>query len=159
MHRLVSTVVLAGMLSASVSFAQTGVPAVSGSSAVAAPDARSAFVDALVKRWGPHVTELYHMDASVWAANMAQTFASASLDALAQATQARTFTAMNETLVASSGVEAARDVAQKLGDIAIDLVYVPVTPCRIFDTRVVGGPITANSTRNFDITSIANYSV
>jgi hypothetical protein len=30
-----------------------------------------------------------------------------------------------------------------------DLVYTPVTPCRIIDTRIAGGPIAAGSTRNF----------
>jgi hypothetical protein len=30
-----------------------------------------------------------------------------------------------------------------------DLVYTPVTPCRIIDTRLAGGPIAAGTTRNF----------
>ena len=30
-----------------------------------------------------------------------------------------------------------------------NLIYVPVNPCRLVDTRNAGGPIPANSTRNF----------
>ncbi|HXK11355.1 MAG TPA: hypothetical protein VMT70_17050, partial [Vicinamibacteria bacterium] len=39
-----------------------------------------------------------------------------------------------------------------LGDTALDLVYTPVTPCRIIDTRLAGGPIPANTTRDFKVT-------
>jgi hypothetical protein len=36
-------------------------------------------------------------------------------------------------------------------------VYVPVTPCRILDTRIVGGPIPANSFRDFDLTDVVRF--
>jgi hypothetical protein len=36
-----------------------------------------------------------------------------------------------------------------LGDTAADLVFTPVTPCRIIDTTLAGGPIPAGSTRDF----------
>lgn len=45
-----------------------------------------------------------------------------------------------------------------MGDIASDLVYVPVTPCRIADTRVAGGVITQGATRGFDVTAVSNFS-
>jgi hypothetical protein len=35
-----------------------------------------------------------------------------------------------------------------------DLVYTPVTPCRIIDTRLGGGPIAAGSTRDFIVSGI-----
>lgn len=40
-----------------------------------------------------------------------------------------------------------------LGSFSSDTVYTPVTPCRIVDTRVAGsgGPLTANTTRTFDV--------
>ncbi len=44
-----------------------------------------------------------------------------------------------------------------LGDASADLVYTPVTPCRIADTRVAGGALTANVQRTFDGVS-ANFS-
>jgi hypothetical protein len=39
-----------------------------------------------------------------------------------------------------------------LGDSGADLVYTPVTPCRIIDTRFAGGPIAAGFTRAFKVT-------
>jgi len=44
-----------------------------------------------------------------------------------------------------------------LGDSQADLVYTPVTPCRIIDTRYAGGPIPAGTTRSFLVTG-TNYS-
>ena len=34
-----------------------------------------------------------------------------------------------------------------------DMVYTPITPCRLFDTRVTGGAIAANTQRNFLVTA------
>jgi hypothetical protein len=39
-----------------------------------------------------------------------------------------------------------------LGDSQADLVYTPVAPCRIIDTRLAGGPIAAGATRGFRVT-------
>jgi hypothetical protein len=39
-----------------------------------------------------------------------------------------------------------------LGDSQADLVYTPVTPCRIIDTRIVGGVIAAGTTTSFLVT-------
>jgi hypothetical protein len=39
-----------------------------------------------------------------------------------------------------------------LGDSQADLVYTPVTPCRIIDTRIAGGQIAEGTTRNFRVT-------
>jgi hypothetical protein len=38
-----------------------------------------------------------------------------------------------------------------LGDLADDLVYTPISPCRIVDTRVAGGAIAGGTTRSFDV--------
>jgi hypothetical protein len=48
--------------------------------------------------------------------------------------------------------EDARTVLNSLGDSQADLVYTPVTPCRIIDTRLAGGPIPAGTTRDFLVT-------
>jgi hypothetical protein len=34
-----------------------------------------------------------------------------------------------------------------------DMVYTPITPCRLFDTRLAGGPIAAGTQRNFLVTA------
>ena len=44
-----------------------------------------------------------------------------------------------------------------LGDSQADLVYTPVTPCRIIDTRLAGGAIAAGTTRSFLVTG-TNFS-
>jgi hypothetical protein len=43
-----------------------------------------------------------------------------------------------------------RPVRKALGDATADLAYTPVTPCRIADTRVVGGSLAAGVARTFD---------
>jgi hypothetical protein len=123
---------------------------------------RAQSVYRIVAKWGPHVQEAYRTDPRRWADSMAQVFAKASPDALQRAAEARTFAAMNDALLALSspaGMSAPRSAsgAKALGDPDRDLVYVPVTPCRILDTRVVGGPIPANSFRDFDLTDVIRF--
>src|SRR5262245_56337155 len=40
-------------------------------------------------------------------------------------------------------------VHAKLGSTTTDQVFIPITPCRVVDTRNVGGPINFGTTRNF----------
>jgi hypothetical protein len=51
-----------------------------------------------------------------------------------------------DTLVAPEG-----GTAELLGDTTADLVYTPITPCRLVDTRVGGGILGASSARTFDV--------
>src|SRR6266571_4463186 len=44
-----------------------------------------------------------------------------------------------------------------LGDSQADLVYTPVIPCRIIDTRLAGGAIGAGTTRSFLVTGTLNF--
>lgn len=46
----------------------------------------------------------------------------------------------------------------QLGSAATDLVFTPVPSCRIFDTRIAGGALVANTARNFDVTAVSDYS-
>jgi hypothetical protein len=39
----------------------------------------------------------------------------------------------------------------------VDLVFTPITPCRIINTTVSGGPITAGSTRNFVVAGTTGF--
>lgn len=133
---------------------------------------RGELVHRIVMKWGNHVQEAYRADVRRWAKDLGPVFATASLDSLLKAAQATSFDAMNDALLIDRDGNTAdgrltiantntvlASASKALGDADTDLVYVPVTPCRILDTRVVGGVIAANSTRNFDITSIANYSI
>jgi hypothetical protein len=57
------------------------------------------------------------------------------------------------TAVMDVGTQLAKQMqsakAAKLGSPTTDLVFVPFTPCRVVDTRNVGGPISAGTQRNF----------
>lgn len=46
----------------------------------------------------------------------------------------------------------------QLGSAATDLVFTPITPCRVIDTRTAGGLIASGGTRSFEVTTTANYS-
>jgi hypothetical protein len=47
--------------------------------------------------------------------------------------------------------------AKALGDAETELVFVPVAPCRVIDTRLAGGPIGANQMRSFEIAGTENF--
>jgi hypothetical protein len=55
---------------------------------------------------------------------------------------------MGRTMTVASRTKAGV-VPKALGSSGSDLVYTPITPCRIVDTRLVGGALSANSTRSF----------
>ncbi len=47
-------------------------------------------------------------------------------------------------------------VAKDIGDSTSDLLFVPVQPCRIIDTRLAGGPLAAGVQRDFQVTGSAS---
>ena len=52
--------------------------------------------------------------------------------------------------VAAAGVGATGAVRTKdLGSVTVDLVFLPISPCRIIDTTVTGTPMTSGEQRNF----------
>lgn len=126
---------------------------------------RGQLVHDIVLKWGVAVQTTYHADVHRWAEAMGPVFADAPLDTLAKAAAAKSFDEMNNTLLASRArkpvdAQAAllktnttlASAPKVLGDAANDLVFVPVTPCRIIDTRLAGGAIAANTARDFDVT-------
>ena len=48
-------------------------------------------------------------------------------------------------------------VYAEIGDTGTDLIYTPVAPCRIIDTRNAGGPIAGNATRNFLVAGTTGF--
>lgn len=114
---------------------------------------RAQWVYRIVARWGTHVQEAYRTDPHRWADSMALVFARAPISSLRNAAAANSFKSMNDALLAMPMPAGGK----ALGDPAQDLVYVPVTPCRILDTRIVGGPIPANSFRDFDLTDVIRF--
>ena len=62
---------------------------------------------------------------------------------------------INTSKKAAAQSQASGDRSKALGDLDKDLVYTPVIPCRLFDTRISqggSGPIAAGGIKNFDTT-------
>lgn len=114
---------------------------------------RGQLVYQIVEKWAPYVQEAHNVDAKTWARSMQSAFNAASLDSLQQAADARTYNVMAASLTDG------KVTPNALGDISTDLVFVPIAPCRVFDTRANGGaPIAAGSTRGIDVSAISDYS-
>ena len=130
--------------------------------------ARGELVHKIVMKWGAHVQEAYRIDVRGWATEMGPVFAKADMDTLRMAADAPSFEAMNEAFIRNTQSssraqnklmeDSGQASAKTLGEIANDLVFVPITPCRIADTRLAIGQIAANSVRSFDVTAVTDYS-
>ena len=59
-------------------------------------------------------------------------------------------TGNNAAPAGKTSASGSADVAEALGDGTTDLVYKPITPCRILDTRVGGGAIPANTAKTYN---------
>ncbi|NUO77922.1 MAG: hypothetical protein HOQ32_18160 [Lysobacter sp.] len=120
---------------------------------------RGELVYRIVRKWGPHVQEAYRTDLGQWARQMGPVFAKSPMSALQRAADARDFESMNDALLGKAGLRSASQVTPTaIGNPTADLTFVPIAPCRILDTRLAGGPILANSTRDFDVASVVDYS-
>jgi len=114
-----------------------------------------------VRKWGHYAQRVHGVPVDTWSERMVPSLMLADPDNFRAALQRDTFEgAMAEvsgtgkrlsddeviSLLAASGDDGS---IQTLGALSNDLVYTPLQPCRILDTRNVGGAIAANSTRNF----------
>jgi hypothetical protein len=159
------TAVLAAAIGLTVSMQMLGSVAMAGEQGKPR-SARGQLVHQIVMKWGNHVQEAYRADVRRWAKDMVPVFSRAPIDALKRAAEARNFDQMNNELLVSApggnpsvlSVASAATPPKVLGDASTDLIFVPITPCRIIDTRVAGGAIAANTVRSFDVTAVTNYS-
>ncbi len=127
------------------------------------PQARGELARQYVRKWGGYVRKVYGVPVGVWAERMVPTFVHADAANFRGALKRTTYEGASAML---SGTGAKLSDAQvidsmarnkltptavrKLGDLAADLVYTPVTPCRILDTRVAGGVLAGTFTRDFN---------
>ncbi|MDQ3493972.1 MAG: hypothetical protein M3485_00190 [Pseudomonadota bacterium] len=132
-----------------------------GASSYQAQTSRGAAVGSIVRTWGAYVQKIYGTSPSAWARNMGPTFAQADVRNLQRAARMTTFEGMMSALMGQQTSDAqvidtmARSdgslpAIQALGSPSVDLVYTGVVPCRLFDTRVAGGAIAAEETRDFN---------
>jgi hypothetical protein len=133
------------------------------------PRERGTLARAYVLKWGHHVERTYGIPVGVWANRMVPTFAYARSENFRDAMRRTTFESASAALSGrghrlsdrqvdaalsrlstSSAASNSELVAKALGSYTSDLTYTPLQPCRILDTRVVGGPIAAGQMRAFN---------
>ena len=119
------------------------------SPATMSPQARGEYARRFVKTWGAHAERTEGVAVAVWARRLVPSFLAADPARLRLALQQDTYEAALATLTGRNARSTHRATSKALGDTARDLVYTPVQPCRILDTRTGGGPIAAESTRDF----------
>ena len=137
---------------------------------VATSQERAQLTRAFVNKWGNYVQRVYGVPVGVWAGRMGPTLGLVDADNFRNALKRDTFEgAMAE--LSGGGVELSDDqvitklarsdapTPKVLGALGNDLVYTPVAPCRVVDTRsTAAGAIAANSARNFLGINASNFS-
>jgi hypothetical protein len=148
--------------------AKTAIPGATATGPLS-PAERGALTRAYVRKWGGYVQQVYKVPVGVWARRMVPTFVHADPHNFRDALRRNTYEGASATLSgagmklsdaqvidsmarASLAPPSVRPemLAKSLGAAASDLVYTPVTPCRILDTRVAGGAIAGTFTRDFN---------
>ena len=94
-----------------------------------------------------------HPNAGIGAAELRQMLSEMRLDHLLAASVAGTLDGLRDVmanaLIATGEAKASLLQPKALGDASDDLVYTPVVPCRILDTRNTSGLLLAGVTRTF----------
>jgi len=149
------------------------------SAAAMSPRERGALTRQFVTKWGAYVERIYNVPVGVWAQRMVPGFVAADAANFRRALLRDTFEGAMAELggggqklsdaavidrMARAGSKRSGTLAaagrKALGGLAGDLVYTPIQPCRIVDTRnVPAGPIAANGTRSFKSINSADFTV
>lgn len=157
---------------------QTGSRRASATASLAAPISPAQRGDAIaqfVRKWGPYVEQTYGLDVHTWARRMVPQFAKGDAAnirrALGRGTYEGALAELNGTgyrlsdkqvitrLAGTSSVSVGGvPTADLLGDSELDLVYTPISPCRIVDSRnVPGGAIAANTSNDYIAWGLSDY--
>ncbi len=133
--------------------------AVAASKVTLAPESmRGELARDILDRWQPHVEQTYGAQAFGWQDRMQATLRTADLGNLELAASAGSFEQMSAALLGgASAFDKAGPRPASLGQPGADLVYTPLNPCRIVDSRIVGGPIAADGTRGFIAYSATDF--
>jgi hypothetical protein len=147
------------------------------SASTASPKERGELTRQFVSKWGAYVQRIYGVPVGVWAKRMVPNFVSADASNFRNALQRDTYEGAMAELNGSGqrlsdsqaidrlariapGATASKAgvVAAKFGDLNQDLVYTPIAPCRILDTRsTAAGAIAGNTTRSFVAVNASNF--
>ncbi len=145
------------------------------STAGLSPKERGQLTRQFVMKWGNYVQRIYNVPVGTWAKRMVPNFANADAGNLRNALERDTFEGAiaelngtghrlsDDTVIArlaSMHVRASgsKVTVKTLGALTNDLVYTPIPPCRILDTRsTAAGAIAANATRSFVAITAGNF--
>lgn len=114
----------------------------------------------LLLKWGGYVEKVLGQDRRAWAASFWPALAQAHPSDLRQAARATTYEGMrnavlgrrpnDEQIIDHLARTGSAKSAKAFASLAQDLVFTPIPPCRIADTRVSGTPIAAGGFRDVD---------
>jgi len=165
------------ILATSSASAQTRNPVQTGAQKIFVADAnaltpaeRGELTRTFVRKWGAYVQLTYGVPARTWADRMVPLFAKVDSDNFLDAVSRTTFEGATAALSgqgARLGDDQARTILsqvsngqapQALGSLNADLVYTPIAPCRIVDTRsTAAGAIAPNSSRGFIAVNASSF--
>lgn len=123
-------------------------------SGLAPESMRSELGESIVSRWTPYVEKTYGASSRGWGDRLQGTIQNADITNLERAASANDFESMSNLLLGGAPAIVATSAHKStlktsLAASGSNLVYTPITPCRIVDTRVVGGPLTPAETRSY----------
>jgi hypothetical protein len=147
------------------------------SAASLSPKERGQLTRQFVAKWGAYVQRTYGVPVGTWAKRMAPNLANTDASNFRNALMRDTFEGamaelngsghrMTDDQVISKlaamepGANAGKtqNIGKTLGALGNDLVYTPIAPCRILDTRsTAAGAIAANATRSFVAVGSSNF--
>jgi hypothetical protein len=135
---------------------------------IASPKERRELSRQFVGKWGAYVQRVYGVPVGTWAKRMAPTFATVDGQNFRRALERDSFEgAIAELSGRGERIDdrqmmarlATANDGKAFGSVTSDLLYTPVTPCRIADTRLSGGAIPAGGTRSFFSVNTTSYTV
>ena len=158
--------------SAAGSSAMGSSPAARSFSGTLSAQQRGAAAAQFVRQWGAYVEGVYGLDVGTWAQRMVPQFSRGDATNIQRALARTTyegamaeFNGVGHKLTDDQVVtQLARSTSGSLepsliGATTNDLVYTPITPCRIADTRnTLAGAIAANTSRNFGAWGYSSFS-
>jgi hypothetical protein len=147
------------VLAAFVGTAAAEMPVVRPDSLLAIDRNRTTVVDRVVEAWGE---PLARSPAGITPAQLREMLDALRADHLMAASLAGSLEGLRDVLARSMAgaapIVTGRGRGKAMGDLEADLTYTPVVPCRILDTRVVGGPLQVDVARVF-VGYAANFAV
>lgn len=139
------------------------------------PKERGQMTRQFVTKWGNYVQRVYGVPVGTWSKRMVPNFVNADAGNFRDALKRDTFegamaeltgtghrltddTVITQLASLDAGASKPRIASKTLGALTNDLVYTPLAPCRILDTRsTAAGAIAAGTTRNFVAVNASNF--